>query len=184
VPAITVSAEPTDEELARARSIRELYDRHARPLFAYACALLRDRALAEDVLQETFVKVHTKIAEWDARRAFKPWLYRISRNVALDALRSKKKEARLARGAPRKDAPSAEEDAQRSEEEQATRAALDALPDEMRALLLQRHEARLTIPELADVWGVSERTIVTRLREASGLLAQALALGSRRGGGP
>ena len=63
----------------------------------------------------------------------------------------------------------------REDRELAARA-LDSLPDDLKALLVQRHSLGMTLPELAESWSCAERTITTRLREAAGLFAQAVAL--------
>src|SRR5262249_15900 len=128
-------------------------------------------------LQETFFRVHEAFDRFDATRPFRPWLFKIARNVALDLLRARRKTD------PLPDALSSTDvvvDVSRREEVTDARAALADLPGEMRALPVERHVGGLTVRELAQSWECSERTIVTRLREAAGLLAQAIAMRRRR----
>ena len=66
---------------------RRLVGRHQKPLFSYLRQFLGDGAAAEDVMQATLLKVHQKCGSFDARRQFRPWLYRIARNQAIDQKR-------------------------------------------------------------------------------------------------
>ena len=84
----------SDEELiARYRdradpdAFRELLHRYERELFNYLCRYLRDRALAEEVFQTVFLRVHQKAQLYEPGRAFRPWLYSIATHQAIDALR-------------------------------------------------------------------------------------------------
>jgi RNA polymerase sigma-70 factor (ECF subfamily) len=176
----------TDAELvtiARARdarsqaAFRALYDRYGGEVLGLLVPLVRDRDLAEDVLQETFFRIHLSLDRYDAARSFRPWLYQIARHAAADALRSRNKDdhARAgARAGPAGDEAGAE--AARREDEELAARALDRLPEDLRALLVQRHALEMTLGELAESWSCAERTITTRLREAAGLFAQAVSL--------
>jgi RNA polymerase sigma factor (sigma-70 family) len=164
-------------------AFRELYRRHRPPVLGFLQRLLRDAAAAEDALQETFLRVHQHLDRHDPARPFRPWLFRIARNVGLDALASGRKPGRATAGDARPASTSDRVplDAARSESRDATREALDALPDDTRALLLQRHGLGLSLEELASSWDLNERTIRTRLQKAVDELTQALL--ARRGGG-
>jgi RNA polymerase sigma-70 factor (ECF subfamily) len=157
-------------------AFRQLFDRYKREVFSVLLRLLREQARAEDALQETFFRVHLALDRLDPARPFRPWVHQVARNVAIDALRAQRKEARLAARAPSSEQAPPDEALAHDEHVAHARAALDALPDETRALLLQRHAAGLTLAELARSLDVSERTVVERLREGAGLLAQAIAL--------
>lgn len=159
----------------------DLYRRHRADLLAFLVRYLRDATLAEDVLQETFVRVHANL---DAAPpcSFRAWVHRVARNVATDALRREGKQERLATSpaapAPA-EAPGPDAEAASREAIDRARAALATLPDEERALLLQRHASGLRLDELAEAWDCTERTIRNRLERAAQSLARALVDGGR-----
>src|SRR3954467_4751112 len=73
-----------------------LYRETASDLFAYACALLRDRAAAEDVTAVAFERAFRRRDRFDARRGTqRAWLFAIARNAALDELRRRRRTAAL-----------------------------------------------------------------------------------------
>ncbi len=84
-----------DEELARRlqqrdeRAMVDLYDRYGRLAWSVIVAIVRDASLAEDLVQETFLRVWTRIQFFEAGRgALGPWLLAIARNRAIDHIRS------------------------------------------------------------------------------------------------
>jgi RNA polymerase sigma-70 factor (ECF subfamily) len=88
----------TDEELLTAyrsegdrNAFEELVKRYERELFNYLRHYLGDAEMAEDVFQATFFLVHQKCELFEADRAFRPWLYRIATNQAIDAKRRNKR---------------------------------------------------------------------------------------------
>ena len=124
--------------------LAELYDRHCRLLFSLILRILRDRGEAEDVLQEVFVRV------WDRADSYNPslgtpaaWLVRISRNRAIDRLRSRTVRAGIQ--APEIDRPEQAADpapdadperfAASTEERRMIAEAVAALPPEQRLLI-------------------------------------------------
>lgn len=81
----------TDEQLLldyRDRGDRgafaELVRRYERELFIYLRRYLGDPELADDVFQATFMQIHTKLGHFDVERRFRPWLYRVATNQAID----------------------------------------------------------------------------------------------------
>lgn len=71
------------------KAISLLYDHYADTLYGVAFKVLRDEALAQDVLQESFVKIWKKSTSYDSSKAkLFTWLFRITRNTAIDKLRS------------------------------------------------------------------------------------------------
>lgn len=67
----------------------DLVRRHQHGVYGYLWKMCRDRHEAEDVAQEAFLSVWRARTTWDARLAFRPWLYRIARNALSQALRSR-----------------------------------------------------------------------------------------------
>jgi RNA polymerase sigma-70 factor (ECF subfamily) len=172
----------------RADAFRALYERHKDELHAFVVRLVRDDALAEDVFQEAFLRVHRHLRDYDPARPFRSWLYQIARNAALDALRTRGKDRRLERARARDTSlvtPPALEEAASLEARTRAREALEALPEETRALLIQRHGLGMTLGDLAASFSCNERTVRRHLVVAGELLAQALLdIRSRNGGRP
>jgi len=85
----------TDHELvgfARAGSeqaYRELLGRYQRPVFSLIYRMVRDRELAEDLAQETFVKVFNHIDKYNPKFKFSSWIFKIGSNLAIDTLRKR-----------------------------------------------------------------------------------------------
>jgi RNA polymerase sigma-70 factor (ECF subfamily) len=98
IPGILLALEMSgqlDEELARRLQRREpdamaeLYDRFGRLVYSVIVAIVRDAAIAEDLAQETFMRVWNRIHAFEAGRgALGPWLLAIARNRAIDHIRS------------------------------------------------------------------------------------------------
>jgi len=152
-----------------------LYGEHAGPLCAYLTRCLRgDRAEAEGIVQDAFLKAWEKRDDLREESAFKPWLY----TIALNVLRQRKRRLRpLAVESVEAESgrPSPERQAADRQELARALAALDILPEEQReAVLLVRME-NLKFREAAEVLGVPENTVKTRVRR--GLLAMAAELG-------
>src|ERR1700759_3940599 len=87
-------ARQSDEELLRRyrdeghqEDFDELVHRYENELYRYLARYLGDRALAEDVFQNTFLQVHLKKALYEDGRPVRPWLYSIATHQAVDALR-------------------------------------------------------------------------------------------------
>lgn len=89
---------PTDAELMRLirerdeGALEQLYDRYARLVYSFARRACSDEALAREVVQRVFTRLWTTRAEYDASRgAFSSWLVAVTRNIAIDALRSERR---------------------------------------------------------------------------------------------
>jgi len=89
------ATQATDQELvdrAQAGSeaaYRELLGRYQRPVFSLIFRMVRDREQAEDLAQETFVKVFNNISRYDPRYKFSSWIFKIASNLTIDVLRKK-----------------------------------------------------------------------------------------------
>jgi RNA polymerase sigma-70 factor (ECF subfamily) len=72
-----------------ASAFEALYRRHASAIFGLALRMLKNRADAEDMLQEIFIHAHDRLPSFEGRSAFGTWLYRLATNRCLDQLRSR-----------------------------------------------------------------------------------------------
>src|SRR6185369_9915145 len=158
-----MQAEPSqiaDDALLQAISqgdesaLAALYDRYRLILFGLILRILHDRQEAEDVLQEAFLQVWRRAADFnESRGRVFTWLVTIARSRALDRLRALGARARLAdqaAQAPADQVGDAAEDALKSEQGTIVRQALTELPEEQRRALLLAYFEGLTQSEIAD----------------------------------
>jgi RNA polymerase sigma-70 factor, ECF subfamily len=75
------------------RAFQRLFERHARPAYAVCVRMLGDPALAEDAVQEAFLKAHRRLEQFDGRAAFSTWLHRIAVNTAIEFLRRRQQDS-------------------------------------------------------------------------------------------
>jgi RNA polymerase sigma-70 factor (ECF subfamily) len=166
-------------------ALGELYDRHARLLYSLALRILRERADAEDVLQEAFAQVWRQAARFEAARGtVAGWLVTVTRSRALDRLRRRRLQPEgvadfqwFAQAVPD---PGRGLDLQLVTAEQAerVRAAVTALPDDQRVPLELAYYEGLSQTEIAAKLGVPLGTIKTRMRQTLRRLREALAGGT------
>ena len=71
------------------KAYRELLGRYQRPVFSLVYRMVRDRELAEDLAQETFVKVFNHLESYNPKYKFSSWIFKIASNLAIDHLRKK-----------------------------------------------------------------------------------------------
>jgi RNA polymerase sigma-70 factor (ECF subfamily) len=183
-----VLAEAPDAELVlRAREdpsgppFKTLYERHRTDVFRYLLRIVAERDLAEDLVQDTFLRIYEHLGRFDATRAFRPWLYQIARNVALNALRARRLKEKASGDLPERAASDrVAVQVETGDAVTKARAALAALDDEERALLVERVGLGLKMSELAESLGVTERTVRNRLDAAIDRLTRAF-LGTKGG---
>lgn len=151
-------------------ALADLYDQHAPLVNALCLRILRDRAEAEEVLQEVFLQAWRQAGRYDpARGSVTSWLAVIARSRALDRLR--RRAAR--REAPEEAIPVTIE-MPRTAEAIAVREALQALPPTQRRALELAYYEGLTQVEIAERTGQPLGTIKTRMRTALLRLREAL----------
>jgi RNA polymerase sigma-70 factor (ECF subfamily) len=84
----------------RESAFRELIGRYERPVFSLIYRLVRDRERAEDLSQDTFIKVLNALDRYDPAYKFSSWIFKIAHNTALDHLRKKEPETLSLDGSP------------------------------------------------------------------------------------
>jgi RNA polymerase sigma-70 factor (ECF subfamily) len=161
------------------RAFEELVRRHRAPVFSFLLRLTGDRGRAEDLCQETFLRVVRAADGWEPRALFRTWLYAVARNQAQDEARRKAfrrtdPEADPAGTVAASDDPGPEEAAAGALLRPKLEAALASLPAEQREVFLLREHAGLRFPEIADVTGVPENTVKSRMRYALEALRERL----------
>jgi RNA polymerase sigma factor (sigma-70 family) len=175
--------DPSDEQVLEAvgrgddDALGELYDRFGRLAFRLAFRILRDRALAEDAVQEAFLAVWRSADAYKRERA-KPstWILTVVHRRAVDIVRREQSR----RGEPLEVAPEpsagpADEDAVLRDRRAAVQAALTELPGEQRQALELAYYGGLTQSELAERLGVPLGTVKSRMFAGLGRLRELLA---------
>jgi RNA polymerase sigma-70 factor (ECF subfamily) len=162
-------------------ALAELYDRHARLLYALALRIVREATDAEDVLQEVFSQVWRQASRFDTSRGtVVGWLVTVTRSRALDRLRRRRARPETADGdqlATEMADPSEGVDVQLVTTEQAerVRVALASLSDDQRVPLELAYYEGQSQSEIAATLSVPLGTIKTRIRQALRRLRDALA---------
>jgi RNA polymerase sigma-70 factor, ECF subfamily len=157
-------------------AFEQIVRRYQRPIIGLISRMTGDRALAEDLAQETFVKAFHSLAAFDTTRRLSSWLFRIAHNTAIDAMRRARPPQVPIETVPTAgDAPDEPPDpVERQELGQALEAALDALWADQRAAIVLRYENGLSFDEIGTILGVPEVTARSHVHRARKELARLL----------
>jgi RNA polymerase sigma-70 factor (ECF subfamily) len=137
------------------------------PVYNYVLRLVGDRALAEDLTQEVFLRVYQGLPRFSLRCRFTTWLFQVTKNRVLDELRAHERRPRG--GIPLEDAPQLEVlDApfERIETIDAVWRAVEALSVDLKMALLLRDVVGLSYTEIADALEVTLATVKWRIYKA------------------
>jgi len=174
-----------DEELVRIlrggdlSAFDVLYGRYDRRLYGYVRRLIKDPCTAEDLFQEIFVTVLRDRTYDPSRGRFAAWLFMVARNRCLAELRQRKTREGLADEVRARWQPTAALSPERAVGDASrVQAAMSALPDGQRQLILLKQIGELTYREIATLLGVAEGTIKSRLHAATVAFRRLLSEGS------
>jgi RNA polymerase sigma-70 factor (ECF subfamily) len=193
---VTATAEPTDEALmlryqrGDRAAFTELVRRHKTPVYNFILRRLGSAAAADDLTQETFLRLVRNAAEFKHEARLSTWLYTIARNLCVDHQRK----LRFRRHASL-DATTGDDDGRPlgdevpdshpsanveravfgSQVQRSLLTAIEGLPEDQREVFLLREVANLPFKEIADVVGINENTVKSRMRYALERLRTALA---------
>ena len=172
----------TDEQLVARyaggdnRAFDTLLARHKTRLFNYISQMVRDRDVADDIFQETFIKVITTIKQgrYNDQGKFSAWISRIARNLVIDTFRSDKNEAAVSTDNENYDILNRKDLSEDTIEdalidlqiENNLRQLVAQLPEAQREVLNMRYYNDLSFKEIADILGVSINTALGRMRYA------------------
>ncbi len=161
----------SDETLARqaasgsASAFRELLQRHYDRVFRVVYSVVRNQADAEDVTQEIWAAMPSKLRHWRGTAQLTSWLHRIALNAAKDSLRRSASRARTVAGYTEVQKLSLGESADTQARLSWLQSALETLSDDLRATAALTLGEEMNFAQAAEVLGVAEGTIAWRMSE-------------------
>ena len=184
-----VQAASADNELVgsarrgEGEAIARLVERYSSRLHRYLTCLVGEPSLAEDILQDTWLRVMDRLDRYDPARPFAVWLFRVAHNCAVDLLRKQSRQGVFA-GPPRDEGdesrdpfeqipdsgPSALELLVGEELQAKVEAAFADLPEHYREVLTLRFHEELRLEDIAQVLGAPLSTVKTRVQRGLELL--------------
>ena len=185
LPLLVAAISEGDSELVKRlqkrdpQALGELYDRYGRMAYALILRIVRDAATAEDLVQETFLRIWNRVHGFDGDRgALGGWLLAVARNRAIDYLRSKSGRMRDALELNENDHPSLyadlEQDVLNSDRARRLRKALEKLNPNQRNVIELAYFEGLSQTEMAERTGQPLGTVKTWVRTALKLLREEL----------
>jgi RNA polymerase sigma-70 factor (ECF subfamily) len=163
------------------RAYRELVQRYQRQVYSIAMRMVRRSEDAEDLTQETFVRMFRALDRYDINRPFAAWLFTIASRLCIDHLRRRRIQPI---SLSQHDAEGNEdwtievedpglkpdEVTSHAEEEGRTRDLIDSLPEHYRIVVLLRHQQDLSYEEIAEALHLPLGTVKARIHRARALL--------------
>ncbi len=152
-----------------------LMKRHKNRVFTTIFFMVNDRYLAEDIFQESFIKAirFIQAGKYSHENKFGPWMSRIAKNKAIDAIRSRKLRPTVTDGEGTSifdfigyEDAKAEKDMIHSEKVNYVRSFVHKLPEKQKEVLILRHYADLSFKEIAAMTGANINTCIGRMHYA------------------
>ena len=174
---------PADEaivQLIQAGRAEQAFERlmpaYRRRVVGLAYSVLRDRSAAEDVAQEVFVKLWQALPRYDGRARLSTWIYAITRNAAISALRARRRSVSMSDPAVFEEVESRETAPETGADDAVLWRQIEALPDRQRQAVILYYQDERSVDEVAAMMGMPVNTVKTHLHRARAALAAALGM--------
>ena len=171
---------PTDRDLilrtrrGESEAYGELVERHQNSVFNVCYRLLHERAAAEDMAQESFIRAYERIASFDVERPFGPWIRRVAANVCLNMLESQRPTGELDEEQAGDETQHPEATIEVRERSELIRTALSELAPQYRIAIELRHYQELSYEEIAAEMKIPLSAVKSHLFRARKILAEKL----------
>lgn len=163
------------------KACRDLVKRFQRPVFSILVRMVRRAEDAEDLTQETFVRMFRALDRYDPERPFSSWLFTIASRLAIDHIRRRRVPTfsmhQVEPGSHEErtidiadSSPGPDEITSDREEEVRTRELIDSLPPHYRIVVVLRHQQDLSYEEIAEALQLPLGTVKARIHRARALL--------------
>ncbi|ANF98349.1 RNA polymerase sigma factor SigW [Paenibacillus bovis] len=167
------------------RAFAEIVDLYKDKIFHLGYRMLSNRHEAEDVVQETFLRVYKSLDRYDPKQKFSTWIYRIATNLCIDRLRKRKPSFSLDAELNDQDSTDGyalipgdertpESEYLLTETQQLIHQAIDSLPDKYKTVMILRYLQELSLQEISDVMDMPVTTIKTRVHRGREFLRKKL----------
>jgi RNA polymerase sigma-70 factor (ECF subfamily) len=181
-----MSIDDPDEDLmvryqrGEVRAFEVLLSRHRKPVYNFILRFVGDRETAEDLLQESFMRVIKGAEAYKRQAKFTTWLYTIARNLCVDQTRRRKHRKHASLDAPMDGGDdsgtlldviassemASDRKSQNRQLHQTMHQAIGGLSEEQREVFLMREFLDMPFKQIAEVVGVPENTVKSRMRYA------------------
>lgn len=163
----------------------ELVERYKGKIYHLAYRMLGNNQEAEDVVQDTFMRIYEHLDRYDNAHKFSTWIYRIATNLCIDRLRRRKAvyslDAEYADGEGldgysvlRSDDPGPDQQLVLSERQQLIASAMATLPAKYKSAMALKYYQDLSLQEISDILHIPVSTVKTRIHRGRGYLRRKL----------
>ncbi|WP_166246155.1 RNA polymerase sigma factor SigW [Paenibacillus turpanensis] len=167
------------------RAFADLVELYKDKMFHLGLRMLSNRQEAEDIVQETFLRVYMNLDRYDENQKFSTWIYRIATNLCIDRLRKRKAsyslDAEISDGEGqdfysmlRSEDPTPEDVLLLSETKQKIHNAIRELPEKYKSVVILRYLHDLSLQEIGDVLNMPVTTVKTRVHRGREYLRKIL----------
>ncbi len=164
------------------RAFEQLVKKYLSPLYNFIFLFTHDRNIAEDLVQDTFIKVWRHIARFDQKRSFKTWIFTIAKNTTFDSFKKKQSipfssfedgEGKMTLEVIDENVPLPDEILEKAEKTEDLDRALEKVPELYRALIVLAYREDFSLKEISEILHEPYNTIKSRHQRALQLLKKA-----------